>query len=145
MLKDDVIESNHKTSYVRFDPLGTLFHIAPWNYPIYLALRPIIPAIMAGNTVVMKHASCMPILAQKIEELFLEAGFEKGIYQTLLINTSQVEQVIAHDTINVISLIGSENAGKSVASIAGKYLKKCVLELEVTILCLFMKMLILMM
>jgi succinate-semialdehyde dehydrogenase / glutarate-semialdehyde dehydrogenase len=129
MLKDQVIDTNHKSSFIKFDPLGTLFHIAPWNYPFYLALRPVIPAIMAGNTVVMKHASNVPQIALKIEELFILAGFPKGVFQTLLIATSQAESVIASEVVQVVTLIGSEKVGSIVASQAGKYLKKTVLEL----------------
>jgi succinate-semialdehyde dehydrogenase / glutarate-semialdehyde dehydrogenase len=128
-LKAEKHEIGAKESYVRFDPLGTLFHIAPWNYPFYLALRPIIPALMAGNTVVLKHASNVPQISLMIEKMFLEAGFGLGVCQSLLISSSQSEIVIGHDAVQVVSLIGSENAGSAVATLAGKYLKKTVMEL----------------
>jgi succinate-semialdehyde dehydrogenase / glutarate-semialdehyde dehydrogenase len=129
MLRAEIIKSDHTQSYIQFDPLGVLFHIAPWNYPIYLALRPVIPAIMAGNCVVMKHASNVPQIAIELEKLFLAAGFPAGVFQTLLIDVSQVEQVISHEKVAVVTLIGSERAGSSVAAIAGKHLKKTVMEL----------------
>ncbi len=118
-----------KNAFVSFEPLGTLLHIAPWNYPFYLALRPVIPALMAGNTVLMKHASNVPQIALRLETLFLESGFEPGVFQTLLIDSSQIEEVINHPTVKVITLIGSEKAGMAVASSAGKAIKKTIMEL----------------
>jgi succinate-semialdehyde dehydrogenase / glutarate-semialdehyde dehydrogenase len=129
MLKNEAVRLDAKEAYVRFDPLGTLLHIAPWNYPLYLALRPVIPALMAGNTVVLKHASNVPRTAMHIQKLFHDAGFPEGVYQTLLISSSQVESVIEHPAISLVSFIGSEYAGSIVASQAGKAIKKTIMEL----------------
>jgi succinate-semialdehyde dehydrogenase/glutarate-semialdehyde dehydrogenase len=129
MLDDEKAHVEAKEAYISFEPLGTLLHIAPWNYPFYLALRPVIPAIMAGNTVVLKHASNVPQVCVVLEELFIQAGFPAGVFQSMLISSSQVEHIINHPTIAVISLIGSEKAGSIVASQAGKALKKTIMEL----------------
>lgn len=116
-------------TYIDFQPLGTVFHIAPWNYPLYLALRPILPAVAAGNAVVFKHASNVPLLGARIEELFALAGFPDNLVQYLPIAAAQSEQVIAWPDVRVVTLIGSETAGSIVASTAGKHLKKSVMEL----------------
>jgi succinate-semialdehyde dehydrogenase / glutarate-semialdehyde dehydrogenase len=129
MLADEKAHVQAKEAYISFEPLGTLLHIAPWNYPFYLALRPVIPAIMAGNTVVLKHASNVPQVSTVLEELFLQAGFPAGVFQSLMIASSQVEKIIQNPIISVVSLIGSEKAGSIVASQAGKALKKTIMEL----------------
>jgi succinate-semialdehyde dehydrogenase / glutarate-semialdehyde dehydrogenase len=129
MLANEKVEIGAVESYISFEPLGTLLHVAPWNYPYYLALRPVIPALMAGNTVLLKHASNMPQVALAIQEMFDEAGFPEGVFQTLLIGASQVEYLIQNPVVSLVSVIGSERAGSAVASTAGKYLKKTILEL----------------
>jgi succinate-semialdehyde dehydrogenase / glutarate-semialdehyde dehydrogenase len=129
MLKNEKAYTGATESYISFEPLGTLLHVAPWNYPFYLALRPVIPAIMAGNTVLLKHASNVPQVALAIQEMFDEAGFPKGVFQMLLIGAGQVEQLIASPVVSVVTVIGSEKAGSAVAGTAGKYLKKTILEL----------------
>jgi succinate-semialdehyde dehydrogenase / glutarate-semialdehyde dehydrogenase len=128
-LKHEPIEIGAKSSYISFEPLGTLLHIAPWNYPFYLALRPVIPALMAGNTVLLKHASNCPQTSLKLQELCEKAGFPIGVLQSLLIDSSQIPEIIESPHIQIISLIGSEKAGASVASIAGNSLKKTIMEL----------------
>jgi succinate-semialdehyde dehydrogenase / glutarate-semialdehyde dehydrogenase len=127
-LKNEYIEGN-ENQYIAYEPMGVLLHIAPWNYPFYLALRPIIPAIMAGNTVLLKHASNMPQVAMAIQEIFNLAGFEKGVMTSLLISSSQVQPIIEDNRVTMITLIGSENAGRKVGAVAGNAIKKTVMEL----------------
>jgi succinate-semialdehyde dehydrogenase / glutarate-semialdehyde dehydrogenase len=129
MLAPEKADVQAKDAYISFEPLGTLLHVAPWNYPFYLALRPLIPAIMAGNTVLLKHASNVPQVALAIQDIFDEAEFPKGVFQTMLIGASQVSQLIESKVVSVVTVIGSEKAGSAVASEAGKYLKKTILEL----------------
>ncbi len=101
----------------------------PWNFPFWQVFRFLAPTLMAGNTAVLKHASNVPGCAIAIEELVREAGFPENVFRTLLIGSGQVKNVIKHNAIKAVSLTGSTPAGKSVASIAGSELKKCVLEL----------------
>lgn len=128
-LSPEVYETEASECYVRFDPLGVLLGVMPWNFPFWQAYRFLVPSIIAGNTCVLKHASNVPLTAIAIEETFKLAGMNTGEMQTLLISSSKVERIIADPIIKAVSLTGSEGAGSSVASIAGKYLKKCVLEL----------------
>lgn len=129
LLKEDIIETEADESYVRFDPLGSILFVMPWNFPFWQAIRQAVPVLMSGNTVLLKHASNVPQSALKIEEMFAKAGFPEGVFQTLLIGSDQVEEVISDFRIKGISLTGSEAAGSAVASVAGKFLKKCVMEL----------------
>src|SRR5690606_31458876 len=101
----------------------------PWNFPFWQVFRFAVPTILAGNTVVVKHASNVPKSAQLIEEIFLEAGFETGTYFNLPLESKYIEQVLDYPKIKAVSLTGSEKAGSSVASIAGRNIKKSVLEL----------------
>lgn len=116
-------------SLVTYEPLGTILGVMPWNFPYWQVFRFAIPTILAGNTVVVKHASNVPQSAENIEALFLESGFPVGIYQNFPISSDKVADVIAHPQIKAVSLTGSEAAGSSVAAQAGKYLKKSLLEL----------------
>lgn len=116
-------------SYVTYEPLGTILGIMPWNFPFWQVFRFAIPSVMAGNTVVVKHASNVPDCAEAIESLFVESGFPIGIYQNLHLSSDKVAEVIAHPQIKAVSLTGSEKAGIAVATEAGKHLKKMVLEL----------------
>ena len=127
-LTTEIIE-NSKNLSIEYEPMGTLLHIAPWNYPFYLALRPVIPAIMAGNTVLLKHASNMPQCSMAIQEIFNMAGFPKGVMTSLMISSKQVHSIIEDDRINIVTLIGSENAGRKVGAAAGMAIKKTVMEL----------------
>ena len=128
-LKDQKMASGNSQSYVVYQPIGTVLAVMPWNFPFWQVFRFAAPAVMAGNVGVLKHASNVSGCALAIEELFEEAGFEKGVFQSLLITSSQVEEVIANPIVKAITLTGSEKAGASVAALAGKYLKKSVLEL----------------
>lgn len=116
-------------AYVRFEPLGTILAVMPWNYPVWQVIRFAAPALMAGNTGVLKHASNVPQTALYLEELFLKAGFPNGAFNSLLVGARQVEQIIRDPRIAAVTLTGSEPAGRSVASIAGDEIKKSVLEL----------------
>ena len=116
-------------SYVTYEPLGVILGVMPWNFPYWQVFRFAIPAIMAGNTVVVKHASNVAGCAQLLEELFLEAGFPEGVYTNLMIESAQVSEVVANPVISAVSVTGSEKAGSAVASAAAKDIKKAVLEL----------------
>lgn len=128
-LSSDTIPSDAKESYVSFEPLGVILGVMPWNFPYWQVFRFAVPAILAGNTVVVKHASNVAGCGKLLEELFLEAGFPEGVYQNLLISGSQVEKVIEDPIVKAVSLTGSEKAGASVASVAARHIKKAVLEL----------------
>lgn len=116
-------------SYVTYEPLGVILGVMPWNFPFWQVFRFAVPTLIAGNTVVVKHASNVSKSAELIEKLFEKAGFPKGCYQNLSISSQEVAAVIANPIIKAVSLTGSEQAGIAVATEAGKQLKKCVLEL----------------
>ena len=123
------IQVEAKQSFVSFQPLGTVLAIMPWNFPFWQVFRFLAPALMAGNTAVLKHASSVPGCAMAIEELIREAGYPENVFRTLLIGSHQVVDVINHPAIKAVTLTGSTPAGKAVAAAAGAALKKCVLEL----------------
>lgn len=116
-------------SYVRYDPLGAILAIMPWNFPYWQVFRCAAPSVMAGNVVVLKHASNVSGVALEIEELFTRAEFPAGIFTTLLIDSDRTETLIADDRIQAITLTGSEPAGRAVAATAGRALKPTVMEL----------------
>ena len=128
-LRDEVVASDATSSYVRYDPLGTVLAVMPWNFPFWQVFRFAAPTLLAGNTAVLKHASNVAQCALAIEEIFHTAGLPQGVFKTLLISAQQVRQVIADPRIHAVSLTGSEEAGRLVAAQAGAQLKKCVLEL----------------
>jgi len=128
-LADEIIETDASESFISYDPMGTILAIMPWNYPFWQVFRFAAPTLAAGNTTLLKHAPNVFGCARHIEELFIEAGFPDGAFQNLIIHHDKTEQIIAHDTVKAVTLTGSERAGKSVGSLAGKYLKKSVLEL----------------
>lgn len=129
ILGDQLIETKASQSYVRYLPIGAIFAVMPWNFPFWQVFRFAVPALMAGNVCLLKHASNVPECALEIERIFNQCGFGNGEFQTLLIKSSQVEHIIADDRVRAVTLTGSEAAGASVAAAAGKYLKKSVLEL----------------
>jgi len=129
MLSDREIKTAHKKSFVSYEPLGTILAVMPWNFPFWQVIRFAAPAIMAGNVVVLKHSSNVQMCAAKLEKVFIEAGFPKGVFQNLAISSSQVEEVINNPIIKAVTLTGSEHAGSEVAMQAGRQIKKSVLEL----------------
>lgn len=128
-LADVPAPTDASSSFVRYQPLGIILAVMPWNFPFWQVFRFAAPALMAGNTGLLKHASNVPQSALVIEEIFDKAGFPEGVFQTLLINANQVAQVINDDRVKAATLTGSEPAGASLASTAGKQIKKTVLEL----------------
>jgi len=128
-LEDKMVETEAEESRVIFEPLGPILAVMPWNFPFWQVFRCAAPALMAGNTVLLKHASNVQGCAGTIEEIFNEGGFEKGVFQNLAVGSDRVAGLIASEYIRAVSLTGSEEAGVAVASEAGKHLKKCVLEL----------------
>ena len=128
-LADEVVETNARKSYVHFQPLGPVLAVMPWNFPFWQVFRFAAPALMAGNVGLLKHASNVPQCALAIEEIFRDAGFPGGAFQTLLIGSDAVEGILNDPRVVAATLTGSEPAGRSVASIAGKQIKKTVLEL----------------
>ena len=128
-LVDEIVPTNAHKSFIRYEPLGPLLAVMPWNFPFWQVIRVAAPALMVGNVVLLKHASNVPQCALTVEELFRRAGFPEGAFQTLLIGSEQVARVIADPRIKAVTLTGSEAAGSSVAASAGKHIKKTVLEL----------------
>jgi succinate-semialdehyde dehydrogenase/glutarate-semialdehyde dehydrogenase len=128
-LADKVIETNASRSYARFQPLGPVLAVMPWNFPFWQVFRFAAPALMAGNVGLLKHASNVPQCALAIEDIFRRAGFPSGAFQTLLVGSDAVKRILTDSRVIAATLTGSEPAGRSVASIAGKEIKKTVLEL----------------
>jgi succinate-semialdehyde dehydrogenase/glutarate-semialdehyde dehydrogenase len=129
MLREVELDSDARWSAVMFRPLGPILAVMPWNFPFWQVFRFAAPAVMAGNVVLLKHASNVPRAALALQSLFESAGFEPGVFQTLLIGPESVEALLADDRVKAASVTGSIRAGSSVASIAGRYVKKTVLEL----------------
>ncbi|MDO5509997.1 MAG: aldehyde dehydrogenase family protein [Weeksellaceae bacterium] len=128
-LAEEHISTDADESYVRFDPLGLILGIMPWNFPFWQVMRFAVPAIIAGNTTLLKHASNVQLSAKNIEKAFDEAGFPEGVFANLPITSDQTTKLIEHKDIRGVSFTGSEQAGRSVAEVAGKNLKPVVLEL----------------
>lgn len=128
-LKDEVVKTDAHKSYVSFQPLGAVLAIMPWNFPYWQVFRAFAPTVMAGNVMVLKHASNVSGCALAIERIIKKAGAPKGLLQTLLIPSDRVEKIIDDNRIAAVTLTGSTDAGRKVAAIAGRNLKKAVLEL----------------
>jgi len=128
-LADEIVETNARKSYVHYQPLGPVLAVMPWNFPFWQVFRFAAPALMAGNVGLLKHASNVPQCALAIADIFRRAGFPEGAFQTLLIGSDMVQAVLEDSRVAAATLTGSEPAGRSVAGIAGKQIKKTVLEL----------------
>jgi succinate-semialdehyde dehydrogenase/glutarate-semialdehyde dehydrogenase len=128
-LADETVETSARRSYIHYQAIGPVLAVMPWNYPIWQVVRFVAPALMAGNVGLLKHASNVPQSALAIEDVFLRAGFQKGVFQTLLVGASKVDDILADPRIVAATLTGSEGAGIQVGISAAKRIKKVVLEL----------------
>lgn len=128
-LKDEPIATDADISYVRYEPIGVVLAVMPWNYPFWQVFRFAAPNLMAGNVGVLKHASNVMKSAQMIQEVFENAGFPTGCFQNLIIGSEKIEAMLENELIRAVTLTGSKPAGSSVASAAGQHIKKSVLEL----------------
>ncbi len=128
-LADEIVETTASRSYIRYQPLGAVLAVMPWNFPFWQVLRFAAPALMAGNVGLLKHASIVPQSALLIEDLFRRAGFPTGCFQTLLIGSNKVDRVLGDPRVMAATLTGSEGAGIEVGVGAAKRIKKVVLEL----------------
>ncbi len=128
-LADELIETEATESFVSYDPLGPVLAIMPWNFPFWQVFRFAAPALMAGNSVLLKHAPNVFGCAERIETLFKEAGFPEALFQSLIIHHDKVEGLLGDNRVKAATLTGSGRAGSSVAALAGRHIKKTVLEL----------------
>jgi len=129
LLADEEVPTDAKRSLVRYEPLGPILAVMPWNFPFWQVFRFVAPSFMAGNVGLLKHASNVPRCAMTIQEIVEEAGFPKGTFNTLLVGSRQVEDIVRDNRIRAVTLTGSEKAGASVAAVAGTEVKKTVMEL----------------
>ena len=128
-LADELVETTAARSYVRYQPLGIVLAVMPWNFPFWQVMRFAAPTLMAGNVALLKHASNVPQCALALEDIFRRAGFAEGVFQTLLVTSGQVEGILDDPRVMAASLTGSEGAGIQVGMAAAKRIKKVVLEL----------------
>ncbi|MDO3628973.1 NAD-dependent succinate-semialdehyde dehydrogenase [Mucilaginibacter sp. BT774] len=128
-LQDEAIEADYYKSFVSYHPTGAVLAIMPWNFPFWQVFRYAAPTLMAGNTALLKHAPNVTGCSLAIQKIFDEAGALDGVFQSLIVDTQDVEQIVSSDIVQAVTLTGSERAGASVAALAGKHIKKSVLEL----------------
>ncbi|WP_147677837.1 NAD-dependent succinate-semialdehyde dehydrogenase [Algibacter pacificus] len=128
-LSDELIETDAQESFISYDPMGCILAIMPWNFPFWQVLRFAAPTLTAGNTAILKHASNTTGCAMAIQNLFEEAGYPKGCFQTVVVGHKQIKSMIENPVVKAVTLTGSEKAGSDIAALAGKNLKKTVLEL----------------
>lgn len=128
-LREETIGTEAARSYVRYEPIGCVLAIMPWNFPVWQVFRFLAPGLMAGNVALLKHATNVPGCADAIAAVLAAAGVPEGVFGVLHIDSEQAAGVIADPRVKAVTLTGSERAGRSVAATAGKHLKKCVLEL----------------
>ena len=128
-LEDEFVQTDAQRSYIRKQPLGLILAIMPWNFPFWQVFRFAAPTLTAGNTALLKHAANVMGCAEMIEEIFMKAGYPAGVFQNLYINHEQVNDLLSNPVVKAVSLTGSERAGVAIATQAGKYVKKCLLEL----------------
>lgn len=128
-LREETIGTEAARSYVRYEPIGCVLAIMPWNFPLWQVFRFLAPGLMAGNVALLKHATNVPGCADAIAAVLADAGVPEGVFGVLHIDSEQAAEVIADPRVKAVTLTGSERAGRSVAATAGKHLKKCVLEL----------------
>ncbi len=128
-LARETVDLDSLTAYVRFDPLGAVLAIMPWNFPFWQVFRFAAPALMAGNVCLLKHASAVPGCARRIDGIFKAAGFPEHVFSVLRTGAGLAESLLSHPLLAAVTLTGSEGAGRRVAELAGRNLKKIVLEL----------------
>ncbi len=128
-LADRPVETDHAESFINYQPLGAVLGIMPWNFPFWQVFRYAVPAVLAGNVILLKPAPNVPQCGLAIESLFAEATGKQGVFQTLLVEVEQAPEIIAHPIVQGVTVTGSDWAGAAVAAEAGKHLKKCVMEL----------------
>ena len=128
-LKDQPIATEASNSYVRFEPIGCVLAVMPWNFPLWQVFRFLAPTLMAGNVAVLKHASNVPRCADSIAEVLRDAGIPSGVFAAMHIDNDQAAAVLRDKRVAAVTLTGSEQAGRAIAAIAGDQLKKCVMEL----------------
>jgi succinate-semialdehyde dehydrogenase/glutarate-semialdehyde dehydrogenase len=128
-LADELVQTDATRSFIRYQPIGPVLAVMPWNFPFWQVFRFAAPALMAGNVALLKHASNVPACALAIEDIFRNADFPRGAFQTLLIGSGKVQRAIEDHRVKAVTLTGSESAGSQVAATAGKLIKKTVLEL----------------
>ncbi len=128
-LKDEILPADYTRSFLVYQPLGVVLAIMPWNFPFWQVFRYAAPTLMAGNTTLLKHAPNVCGAALALEKIFLEAGAPEGVFTTIITDTPAVEKILSSDLVHAVTLTGSERAGSSVASLAGRFIKKSVMEL----------------
>ena len=129
ILADRPINTEAQRTFVTYEPLGPLLNIMPWNFPVWVPFKGLVPQLAVGNTILMKHAPNTPQCALALEEVMHESGWDCGEYQNVFVDTEQVEDIVRHPQVRGISMTGSSVAGRKVAEVAGRHLKKVVLEL----------------